>query len=200
MFHLVKPVQVNTFIIAYACHVLSKLRERHVCAQLRLHLQSNDIEDPFQSVYRPANSVETAIVCIQDNDSRSLVGKHVVLVLLGPSTAFGTIDHDGCRSNWRARRRNLLGLILSYRANRVRQCGRSLIPQNPTMTRSSTGQCLGSFTFHCVLCWPVRCLRVLRCSLTCLYADATQLYVDFPPNDSASTADQISRCVVDVKV
>ena len=69
-----------------------------------------------------------------------------------------------------------------------------------TMTRNSIGQCLGSFTFHCVLCWTVRCLRVLRCSLTCLYADDTQLYVDFPPNDSASTADEISRCVVDVKV
>ena len=32
-----------------------------------------------------------------------------------------------------------------------------------------------------------------------VYADDTQLYVDFPPNDSASAADQISRCVIDVK-
>ena len=32
-----------------------------------------------------------------------------------------------------------------------------------------------------------------------MYADDTQLYVDFPPNDSASAADQISRCVIDVK-
>ena len=94
MFHLVKPVLVNTFIIAYAFRVLSKLRERHVSAQLRLHMPRNDIEDTFRSVYRPANSVETAIVCIQDNDLRSLVRKHIVLVLLGPSTAFGTIDHD----------------------------------------------------------------------------------------------------------
>ena len=30
----------------------SKLPERHVSAQLRLHLQSNDLEDPFQSAYR----------------------------------------------------------------------------------------------------------------------------------------------------
>ena len=45
----------------------SKLFERHVSAQLRLHLQSNDLEDPFQTAYRQAHSVETAIVCIQDD-------------------------------------------------------------------------------------------------------------------------------------
>ena len=32
---------------------VSKLLERHVSAQLRLHLQNNNIEDPFQSAYRP---------------------------------------------------------------------------------------------------------------------------------------------------
>ena len=31
------------------------------------------------------------------------------------------------------------------------------------------------------------------------YVDDTQLCVDFPPNDSASAAYQISRCVIDVK-
>ena len=50
----------------------SKLLERHVSAQLRLHLQNNNIEDPFQSAYRPSHSVETAIVCIQDDVLRSL--------------------------------------------------------------------------------------------------------------------------------
>ena len=33
-----------------------------------------------------------------------------------------------------------------------------------------------------------------------VYADDTQLYVDFPRNDAASAADRISRCVIDVKV
>ena len=64
----------------------------HVSTQLRFHLQNNNIEDPFQSAYRPSHSVETAIVCIQDDvllDSRG----HVALVLLDLSTAFDTIDH-----------------------------------------------------------------------------------------------------------
>ena len=63
-------------------------------AQLRLHLQNNNIEDPFQSAYRPSHSVETAIVCIQDDVLRSLdARKHVALVLLDLSAAFDTIDH-----------------------------------------------------------------------------------------------------------
>ena len=70
----------------------SKLLERHVSAQLRLHLQHNNIEDPFQSAYRPSHSVETAIVCIQDDVLRSL-DAHVALVLLDLSAAFDTIDY-----------------------------------------------------------------------------------------------------------
>ena len=73
----------------------SKVLERHVSAQLHLHLQHNNIGDPFQSAYRPSHSVETAIVSIQDDILRSLdTRKHVVLVLLDLSAAFDTIDHD----------------------------------------------------------------------------------------------------------
>ena len=73
----------------------SKILERHVSAQLRLHLQHNKIGDPFQSAYRPSHSVETAIVNIQDDILRSLgTRKLVVLVLLDLSAAFDTIDHE----------------------------------------------------------------------------------------------------------
>jgi len=33
-----------------------------------------------------------------------------------------------------------------------------------------------------------------------VYADDTQLYVDAPPNDSATASDRIYRCVMDVTV
>ena len=66
----------------------------YVAAQIRLHIQRNNIGDPFQSAYRPSHSVETAIVCIQDDVIRSLdARKHVVLVLLDLSAAFDTINH-----------------------------------------------------------------------------------------------------------
>ncbi|KAI0221740.1 hypothetical protein LSAT2_026996 [Lamellibrachia satsuma] len=73
----------------------SKLLERCVSAQLRLHLQHNGIGDLFQSAFRPSHNVETAIVCIQDDTLRSLdARKHVVLVLLDLGAVFDTIDHD----------------------------------------------------------------------------------------------------------
>ena len=73
---------------------VSKLLECHVSAQLCLHLQNNYIEDPFQSAYRPSHSIETAIVCIQDDVLRSLdARRHVALVLLDLSAAVDTIDY-----------------------------------------------------------------------------------------------------------
>ena len=65
----------------------SKILERHVSAQIRLHIQCNGIDDPFQSAYRPSHSVETAIVW-------QYARKHVVLILLDLSAAFDTINHD----------------------------------------------------------------------------------------------------------
>ena len=101
------PFFVNLINMSYTCSTVParlknavvtpilKLLERHVSAQLRLHLQNNNIEDPFQSAYRPSHSVKTAIVCIQDDVLRSLdARKHVALVLLDLSAAFDTIDHE----------------------------------------------------------------------------------------------------------
>ena len=51
----------------------SKFLERDVAAQIRLHIQCNNIGDPLQSAYRSPHSVETAIGCIQDDVLRSLM-------------------------------------------------------------------------------------------------------------------------------
>ena len=55
---------------------VSKLLERHVSAQLRLHLQNNNIEDPFQSAYRPPHSVEKRLFVYRTTccDRWTLVG------------------------------------------------------------------------------------------------------------------------------
>ena len=98
----------------------SKLLECHVSAQLRLHLQHNDIGDPFQSAYRPSHSVETASVCIQDDILRSLEARrHAVLVLLDLTAAFDTIGHDILLAEL-----DRIGVrgVLTHRPNTVRQC------------------------------------------------------------------------------
>ena len=181
----------------------SKLLERHVSAQLRLHLQNNNIEDPFQSAYRPSHSVETAIVCIQDDVLRSLdARKHVALVLLDLSAAFDTIDH--CILLEELHRIGVRGDALrwmsSYLTDRT-QCV-SVDDHLSCEIRLQHGVPQGSvlgpllFSLYCAGLSEVFIKYGIRYHV---YADDTQLYVDFPRGDSASAVDRIRRCVIDVK-
>ena len=181
----------------------SKLLERHVAAQIRLHIQCNDIGDPFQSAYRPSHSVETAIVCIQDDILRSLdARKHVILVLLDLSAAFDTINHEilltelhrigvhGDAHRW----------IESYLTDRT-QCV-SVNDHLSCVMRPKHGVAQGSvlgpllFSVYCAGLSDVFSKHGIRYHV---YADDTQLYVDFPRNESAFAIDRIRRCVIDVK-
>ena len=74
---------------------VSKLLERHVAAQLRQHLDNNDLLAIFQRAYRQHHSTETALVRIQNNHLISVDRKKGVLtVLLDMSAAFDTVDHS----------------------------------------------------------------------------------------------------------
>ena len=142
-------------------------------------------------------------VCIQDDILRSLdMHKHVVLVLLDLSAAFDTIDHDILLID--LHRIGVLGDALcwlaSYLTDRT-QCV-SVDGHSSHRTRLRHGVPQGSvlgpllFTVYCAGLSYIFETHGVRYHV---YADDTQLYVDFPPNDSASAADQIYRCVIDVK-
>ena len=181
----------------------SKLLERHVAAQLRLHLQSNNIEDPFQSAYRPSHSVETAIVCIQDDVLRSLdARKHVALVLLDLSAAFDTIDHRILLDELHriGVRGDALRWMSSYLTDRT-QCvsvDEHLSCEIRLQHGVPQGSVLGPLLFS-VYCAGLSGVFVKHDIRYHVYADDTQLYVDFPRGDSASAVDRIRRCVIDVK-
>ena len=181
----------------------SKLLERHVAAQIRLHIQCNNIGDPFQSTYRPSHSVETAIVCILDDVLRSLDDrKHVALVLLDLSAAFDTINHEilltelhrigvqGDAHRW----------IVSYLTDRT-QCV-SVNDHLSCMMRPKhvvpQGSFLGPLLFS-VYCAGLSDVFVKHGIRYHVYADDTQLYIDFSRNDSAFAIDRIRRCIIDVK-
>ena len=72
--------------------------ERIVAAQLRSHIESNDLGNTFQSVYKAGHSTETALLCIQNEIHLILMllskGVPSALVLLNLSKAFNTIDHE----------------------------------------------------------------------------------------------------------
>ena len=182
----------------------SKLLEHKVSAQLRLHLQHNGIGYPCQSAYRPSHSVETAIVCIQNDILRSLdARKHVVLVLLDLSAVFDTIDHGGLLAELDriGVRGDALCWLASYLADRT-QCVsvEGHLSCNIQLRHGVPQGCgLGPllFSVYCAGLSEVFSKHGIRYHI---YADDTQLYGDFPRNDVASAADRISRCVIDLIV
>ena len=77
---------------------ISKLLENIIAKRIRSQLQSNDLLNRYQSVYRPA------LLKVQYDLLRNLDdGKTTVLVLLDLSAAFDQLDHSGVISlleNW----------------------------------------------------------------------------------------------------
>ena len=123
----------------------------------------------------------------------------IVLVLLNPSAAFDTIDHDilltvldriGVRGD-------ALCWLASYHTDRTEWTVTYLA--EPDYDTSSIGQCFGSLLFT-VCCAGLSDIFANHGVRYHVYAGDTQRYVDFPPNDSATTADRICRSVMDVKV
>ena len=69
--------------------------EHVAAAQIRSHIDSNDLGNTFQPAYKAGHSTETAVSCIQNDIHLSLSkGMPRALVLLDLSAAFDMIDHD----------------------------------------------------------------------------------------------------------
>ena len=74
---------------------LSKTIERVVAARLSAHMSECNLCVPNQSAYKPNHSVETALVCVQNDILRAIDNQNIVIMLLlDLSAAFDTVDHD----------------------------------------------------------------------------------------------------------
>ena len=63
--------------------------------QLSEHVDSQHLLPCHQSAYRAHHSTETAVTAVHDEIIRNIdSGKVCVLVLLDPSAAFDTVDHN----------------------------------------------------------------------------------------------------------
>ena len=102
---------------------LSKVLERVVFTQLKTHLETHNLLEPFQSAYRKCHSTEAAILRVVNDLLQASDDGHVsILSLLDLSAAFDTIDHAilgqrlastfGCPGT-------VLGWFESYLSNRM---------------------------------------------------------------------------------
>ena len=74
---------------------LSKTIERVVAARLSAHMSECNLCVPNQSAYKPNHSVETALVCEQNDILRATDNQNIVIMLLlDLSAPFDTVDHD----------------------------------------------------------------------------------------------------------
>ena len=75
---------------------LSKTIERVVAARLSAHMSECNLCVPnHQSAYKPNHSVETALVCVQNDILRAMDNQNIVIMLLlDLSAAFDTVDHN----------------------------------------------------------------------------------------------------------
>ena len=71
---------------------MSQLHESAVCNQYKAHLKRHGLAELYQSAYKENHSVETALICVQ-NDIVCALDESVLLVLLDLSAAFDTVDH-----------------------------------------------------------------------------------------------------------
>ena len=167
---------------------VSKLVKRSVFNQLHEHLLSNNLYPIFQSAHRAYHSTETALLKVQNDPLLNMDRGYVtLLVLLDLSSAFDTIDRsillsrlqhkfefDGLALSWfksYLTRRSFIVLVNNVLSNTFDQ--EWVVPQ---------GSCLGPLLF--VLCFS-QLFEITGCYLpdVHVYANDTQLYISFSPND-----------------
>ena len=182
---------------------ISKILERIVAIQLHEYLRQHQLYEPMQSAYRPAHSVESALLKVY-NDTLVAIdsGKEVALILLDLSAAFDTIDHRLIIQRLQSRY-GISGVALdwfrSYLSNRQQSV---LIHGSSSSSRPlhygvPQGSVLGPLLFTLYTAPLGDVIRSHGLDFM-LYADDTQIYATVR-NDSSTTVAQLEACLCDVK-
>ena len=161
----------------------------------------------MQSAYRKYCSTETALLKVQDDILKNLdKRKGVVLLLLDLSAAFDTVDH-GTLINTLENEVGLTGDCLAWIQSYLEERQQRVIINN-NRSDSSTLKCgvpqgsvLGPLLFS-IYTIPLAAIMRKHGILYHLYADDTQLYLEFSLSDTTSRDNDIHRlelCIKDIR-
>ena len=182
---------------------VSKVLERIIHARISSHLESFPSITPFQSAYRQFHSTETALLRIQ-SDLLLAINKQKVsaLVLLDLSAAFDTIDHKillSRLSSFYGLSSTALNLIASYLLNRTQSVSiqSHSTPPSSIFTGIPQGSVLGPLLFS-LYTSPVSQIFTRASISYHLYADDTQIYISFSPNQSHDSLSLLSSTLDEV--
>ena len=186
---------------------ISKLIEKAVSSQLKTYLDTNNLNEPFQSAYRKGHSTETALLRVK-NDIMMAVDqkKAVILVLLDLSAAFDTIDHEVLFARLKYHL-GVSGVVLnwfkSYLDNRSQSVSIDKVTSDRLHLRYGVpqGSVLGPLLFVAYTL-PLGSIARSHGVNIHMYADDTQLYVSLDVNDQDAMDTNIHKletCIENIR-
>ncbi len=180
---------------------IAKTLERDVFNQLSLFLAQNNLLDNNQSGFRSGHSTETALLSVTEALRLARAAfKSSVLILLDLSNAFDTVNHQILLST--LRKMGISGTALlwfeSYLSDRSFGVSwRGEVSKSQLLaTGVPQGSVLGPLLFSIYMSSLGLVIQKHGFSYHC-YADDTQLYFSFQPDDPTVTA-CIAACLSDI--
>jgi len=183
---------------------LGKIIERVAVSQLQSYLSTNKLHSRMQSAYRKYHSTETAILRVQNDILCGLdQQQEAILVLLDFSAAFDTIEH-GVLLDRLSERYGITGKALdwikSYMSSRTQSVIVDDVPSDPIPLAFGVPQ--GSvagpllFTLYSAPLQEIVEAHGIKCVF---YADDSQLYLVFNPEDRDSVLRKLEACIAAIR-
>ena len=186
---------------------ISKLIERAVFNQIYDHLVQSGLYPLRQSAYRQYHSAETALLKVANDILMNMNSQRVtLLVLLDLSAAFDTVDHEILLSRLSSSfgiRGKALEWFSSYLSGRSQRIVFDGVTSDSCDVRFGVpqGSCLGPLLF---VMYASKLFEIVQAHLPDAhgFADDTQLYLSFNPNNPAHQMEAVSAmegCISDLR-
>lgn len=183
---------------------LGKVIEQVAIDQIEKHLTSHHLHETLQSAYTPNHSTETAMVKVTNDILLALDKRQCAyLVLLDLSAAFDTIDHKVFLSRLQEDY-GVTGSVKDWMESYLSDRHQS-IDINGTFSEKiklhygfPQGSKIGPFGFK-LYTKPLSSIAKKYNIQIHLYADDTQLYCSFDPDDSVDAMNRMEECIAEIK-